>query len=165
VNACELGLAHPEVCAVVTKPQPRARFIDHPRRSALRAFGSGDPPQQPREPRVASKRFQVTIAAKVLEMPIPELERTLESGKRRVEHAQDGVTAREVIPGYRAIGKETDDPAIDLEGTRVLPRRREIIRVHAEGINMQWVAFQDLAQELELELDLALFAATAARKV
>ncbi len=48
--------------------------------------------------------------------------------KSRLDHAQNRVTARQVVPGDRIVGNQPDQPAIDLKRTRILSLGGEVVR-------------------------------------
>ena len=110
------------------------------------------------KPRVAAQGLEIRIAAQPLDEPITQFERPLEGGKRRLDHSENRVTASQIVPCDGVIGNQPDQPAIDLEGTSILPFGGEIVPVNAQGIDVERVTFQNPTEKIDFELDLALLA-------
>ena len=57
----------------------------------------------------------------MVEVAIAELQGALERREGRLDHPQDGVATRQVVPGDGALGQEPDEPTVDQERPRVEP--------------------------------------------
>ena len=71
---------------------------------------------------------------------------------------EQGVAAGQVVPGDRPVGPEPDELQVGLEGPVVVALGGQVVGVDPEGVGVERVAFEDPAEEVELELELALLA-------
>jgi len=89
---------------------------------------------------------------------ISEFEGALNRRDGGFGHAEDRVTATQIVPGDRAIGEEAHEPSVDLECATIKAAFREIIRVNSQRVGVKRVAFENSAEEFEFEVELALLA-------
>jgi hypothetical protein len=120
-------------------------------------------PEEPSETRVVAKRFQVGVAADLPEVGVTKAKGTLKSGKSLVGHSQQGITAREVVPGDRPLGVKPDELEVRLEGAVIEPLGGKIFGVNFEHVGVERIANEDTAEEVELEIELTLLAEPSGR--
>src|SRR5262245_21975236 len=108
------------------------------------------------EARIVAQSVEVAVAAEVADVAIAEVHGALEGDQGGVDHSQQRVTAREVVPGDGPIGHQAHEPTIGLEGAGVETSGGEVGGVDAEDSGVEGVALQDLGEEVQLEVDLAL---------
>jgi hypothetical protein len=120
--------------------------------------GGPEPAEKARKARVAPQGRQVWIAPHALETAIAPRERLLERRKGRVDHAQDRVAARKVVPCDGVIGDESDQAPIELKSPGILTLGGQVVPVHAHGVHEIRIALEDAAQKLDFKVELSLFA-------
>jgi len=67
---------------------------------------------------------QVRVLLQVAKIGIPQIDRPLEGLQRGVQAAEEGVAARQVVPGQRVIGPQPGDVEVDREALLVEPAAR-----------------------------------------
>src|SRR4051812_24969773 len=137
-------------------------------RSRLGRSGSTEelePPHQADEARVATEHLEVRILAKPLPVAVPELERALERRERRIDHPQDRVAARKIVPRDRVVGHEPDQSAVELKRPRVFTDRGEVVRLDPDGLDEEGIALEDATEEFDLEVALSLLAKRSRREL
>ena len=118
--------------------------------------GEFEPPHEADESRVAAEHLQVGVLAKAFPESISELERPLKGRKCRIDHPEDRVAARKIVPGDGVVRYETDKAAIKLEGPRVLAPRGEVVRLDPDRLDKVRITLQHSTEEFDLEVALGL---------
>ena len=103
-----------------------------------------------------SKRLEVGVALHVIEVVVPKLEGALKGGESRLGHAKDRVRACKIVPRDRSFGLETNEPSVDLQRSGEKPLGGEIIGVNPKRFGVERIALENLGEELQLEVELAL---------
>ena len=86
-------------------------------------------------------------------MAVAEFEGALAGGQHRLGHAENGVTAREVVPWDGTVGLKPDKAAVDLKRTTVKPLGGEVVGVDAQDIRKTRIALKDATRKLSSESD------------
>src|SRR5271157_2211372 len=114
------------------------------------------PPEEAKKARVAAQRLEVGILPQSCDVAVPQLQCSLQGGEGRIDHAQDRVGAREVIPGDRIIRNQADQTTVELERPRILSPGGKIVPLDPEGIHKKRILLEDPPQEVNLEVALGL---------
>jgi hypothetical protein len=116
------------------------------------------------ESEITSEQYQIRVAPEVLEVTKTQIDGLLQGCEGGVRLAEQRVTTSEIVPGHWFVGEQADEAPIDLEGTSIVSARGEVMPVGTQDDRVEGVAFQQASEELQLEVELALFAEPACRR-
>ena len=112
--------------------------------------------EKPNESRIVMKRFQVGIALHMIDVVITKLERPLQRRQGRLGHPKDRIAACKIVPRNRTLGMKPNESAVNLQSSGEQPLGGEIVRVNAERVGVERISLKNLAEKLQLEIELAL---------
>src|ERR1043166_8282547 len=112
--------------------------------------------QQLTEPRIDAHRVKVTVLAHVPEVAITEFHGATKGTHRRIDLAQQRIATGEIVMRQSIVRPQIDNAAIDLEPFRVGALERQIIAVHAKGVDEIGIAIENCFEEVEFEIKLSL---------
>ena len=132
-------------------PERALRTEPGPRPSAVLVLA-----QQLAEARIVADRVEVAVLAHVAEVAVAQLD-----GRRSVLRAwsgrfEQGVAAGEVVVGQRVVGPQLHQPLVDLQPLGVAALERQVVAHDAQHVDVVGLALEDAAEEVELEIELAL---------
>jgi hypothetical protein len=106
--------------------------------------------------RIVPDGIEIVVLAHVTEVAVAQFDGAAEGLEGAVGFFQESEAAGEVVVSQRVVRAEFDEAFVDLQPLGIAALEREVVAVDAKNVNIVGVTFEDAAEEVDLEVDLAL---------